>query len=205
MALELFDVARDALSQTGMPATAQTKISLMIMTAKNVNALFLGAVEFMPFVGPEQQLLHAQYFQEMESILLLTKVTRWATNPKIYMEALPIMAPIWNEWRSRFGLSGISALDPKGFYQGLALGHALLSKIRIAPVIPHSIEAADPYAIALRRIEQDNGRMIQSQITLLRSTAPAMPEDERDSLIEEKQELVNDVFNQFLRWLAQND
>lgn len=202
MALELFDKARDTLRQTGMTPVAQSKISLMIMTAKNVNTLFLSAVEFMPFVGPEQQLLHAQYFQEVESILLLSKVTRWAPFPRLYMEAMPIMAPIWNEWRSRYGMPGISAIDPKGFYQGLALGHALLSKIRIVPVIPPEIEANDPYAMALRRIEQDNGRMIQSQITLLRSTAPAMPEDERDGLIEEKQELVNEVFDHFLEWLA---
>lgn len=202
MALELFDRARDTLRQTGMTPVAQSKISLMIMTAKNVNALFLSAVEFMPFVGPEQQLLHAQYFQEVESILLLGKVTRWAPFPRLYMEAMPIMAPIWNEWRSRYGMPGISAIDPKGFYQGLALGHALLSKIRIVPVIPPEMEANDPYAMALRRIEQDNGRMIQSQITLLRSTAPAMAEDERDGLIEEKQELVNAVFDRFLEWLA---
>ncbi len=202
MALELYDVARDALRKTGMTPSAQSKISLMIMTAKNVNALFLGAVEFMPFVGTEQQLLHAQYFQEMESILLLSKVTRWTTDPRIYMESMPILAPIWNEWRSRCGLSGISALDPKGFYQGLALGHALLSRIRVVPVIPPDIDATDPYAVALRRIEQDNGRMIQSQIVLLRSTAAAMPEDERDTLIEEKQDLVNEVFSNFLQWLA---
>lgn len=204
MALELFDNARDTLRQTGMTPVAQSKISLMIMTAKNVNTLFLGAVEFMPFVGTEQQLLHAQYFQEVESMLLLGKVTRWAPDPRIYMEAVPIMAPIWNEWRPRYGMPGISAIDPKGFYQGLALGHALLSKIRIVPVIPPEIEPNDPYAMALRRIEQDNGRMIQSQIILLRTTAPSLPEEERDSLIEEKQDLVSDVFDRFLEWLAKS-
>lgn len=204
MPLELYDIARDALRKTGITPEAQTKISLLIMTAKNINALFLGAVEFMPFAGPEQQLLHAQYFQEMESILLLSKVTRWTTDPQIYMESMPILAPIWNEWRSRCGLSGISALDPRGFYQGLALGHALLSKIRMVPVIPPDIGVADPYAMALHRIEQDNGRMIQSQIALLRTTAPAMAEDERDSLIEEKQELVNAAFDKFLEWLAKS-
>ena len=195
MALELFDSARDALRKTGLTPQVQTKISLLVMTAKNVNALFLGAVELQPFVGPEQQLLHAQYFQEMESILLLTKVTRWAAGPHVYMESMPIVAPIWNEWRSRFGFAGASALDPKGFYQGLALGHALLSKIRVAPVIPEEIDPSDPYAMALRRIEQDNGRMIQTQITLLRTTAPVLPDDERDSLIEEKQDLVSHTFN----------
>lgn len=204
MALELYDIAREAMRKSGMTPMVQTKISLMLMAAKNVNALFLGAVEFLPFVGPEQQLLHAQYFQEMESILLLTKVTHWAPDPRIYIESMPILAPIWGEWRRRFALSGISALDPKGFYQGLALGHALLSKIRVVPVIPSDIEATDPYAMALRRIEQDNGRMIQSQIALLRTNAPGMLEEERDSLIEEKQDLVNEVFDQFLRWLAKS-
>jgi hypothetical protein len=201
MELELFDGVRDRLQKTGFTPIVQTKISLFITAAKNANALFLSAVELRPFIGAEQQLLHSQYFQEMESILLLAKVTRWVSDPSVYTESINIAAPLWNEWRLKLGFFGLSAFDPRTFYQGLAMGHALLSQIKISPIIPADADPADPYVTALRRIEQDNARMIQTQINLLRTVAPALPAEEREELIEEKQEMIKRAFINFLQWL----
>ncbi len=201
MELQLFDAVRDRLQQTGFTPTVQTKISLFITAAKNANALFLSAVELRPFIGAEHQLLHSQYFQEMESILLLAKVTRWVTDPRVYTESITIAAPLWNEWRLKLGFFGLTALDPRAFYQGLALGHALLSQLKMSPIIPGDADPADPYVTALRRIEQDNARMIQTQINLLRTVAPALPVEEREELIEERQEIIKQTFINFLQWL----
>ncbi|MGE5385722.1 MAG: hypothetical protein ACM3SV_07530 [Betaproteobacteria bacterium] len=204
MELELFDEVRDRLQQTGFTPTMQTKISLFITAAKNANALFLSAVELRPFIGAEHQLLHSQYFQEMESILLLAKVTRWVSDPRVYTESVTIAAPLWNEWRLKLGFFGLSALDPRAFYQGLALGHALLSQLKMSPIIPGDADPADPYVTALRRIEADNARMIQTQINLLRTVAPALPSEEREALIEEKQETIKHTFINFLQWLLKD-
>lgn len=204
MKIETYDAVRDIIAQKGFTPDMQTKISLLLTAAKNANALFLGAVEFRPFLGLEQQFLHTQYFQEMESLLLLTKVTRWSSDPRIYTDALKYTGPIWAEWRGISGPFGIGHLNPLGFYQGLALGHAMLSQFRLTPIIPVDADQADPYVLALRSIEQDNARMIQTQIALLRSASPEMTPDERETLIEEKQESVRQTFLSFLTWLAES-
>lgn len=202
MEIENYDAVRDHIAQTGFTSALQTKISLFLTNAKYANALFLGAVEFRPFVGLEQQFLHTQYFQEMESALLLGKVTRWVSDPLIYQEGLACTAGIWHEWQEIAGPFGLGHLNPQGFYEGLALGHALLSQLRITPIIPGNIEGANPYATALRRIEQDNARMLQTQILLLRAAAPSMLTDERELLVESKQESVRLTFVKFLNWLC---
>lgn len=204
MKIETYDAVRDVIAQNGFTSDMQTKISLLLTAAKNANALFLGAVEFRPFLGLEQQFMHTQYFQEMESLLLLTKVTRWSSDPRIYTDALKYSAPIWAEWRAISGPFGVGHLNPLGFYQGLALGHAMLSQLRLTPIIPADAAQADPYVIALRRIEQDNARMMQTQIALLRNTSPDISPDEREALIEEKQEIVRQTFLKFLNWLAES-
>ncbi len=204
MKVEIYDAVRDIIAQKGFTSELQTKISLFLTASKNANALFLGAVEFRPFLALEQQFLHTQYFQEMESLLLLTKVTRWSSDPRIYSEALNYTAPLWAEWRAISGPFGVGHLNPLGFYQALALGHAMLSQVRLTPIIPVDADNADPYVIALRRIDQDNARMIQTQIALLRSSAPHVPAEERETLIEDKQESVRKTFLKFLGWLTEN-
>ena len=203
MKIEIYDAVRDVIAQNGFTPEMQTKISLFLTATKNANALFLGAVEFRPFLGLEQQFLHTQYFQEMESLLLLTKVTRWSSDPRLYTEALNYTAPLWAEWRAISGPFGIGHLNPLGFYQALALGHAMLSQVRLTPIIPVDADKADPYVIALRRIEQDNARMIQTQISLLRTSAPQVPREDCESLIDEKQEAVRQTFLKFLGWLKE--
>ena len=204
MALEFYDPVRKLIEETGFTPELQSKISLFLSTAKNANALFLGTVEFRPFIGIEQQLLHTQYFQELESVMLLSKVTHWANDPRIFTEAVNIAAPIISEWRSIAGFFGMGYLEPEGYYRGLALGHALLSQLRLSPIIPLNANPADPYIAALRRIEQDDARIIQTQITLLRSGAPDLSPDTCESLIEAEQDTIRACFLKFLQWLTES-
>jgi hypothetical protein len=60
----------------------------------------------------------------------------------------------------------------------------------------------DPFVAALRRIEQESGRMIQAQIRLLKDGVSPLPFDERERLIQDKQEAVDEAFRWFLEWLA---
>jgi len=57
--------------------------------------------------------------------------------------------------------------------------------------------------VALQRIEQENGRMLQTQIRLLKSIGTDIAPAEREALVEQDQELVDGVFNEFLAWLAE--
>jgi len=202
MELENYDAARAAIARNGFTPEIQTKISLFLTAAKNAHALFLGAFELRPFVGVEQQLLHTQYFHEMEAVLLLSKVTRWTTDPSIYTEAITLTAPIWKDWPVVSGFFGMPNLDPEGYYRGLALGHGLLSQLRLAPVIPSDANEADHFVIAMRRIELDNARMQQTQMNLLRTASTELPFERREAMIEEKQAEIQVAFARFLDWLS---
>ena len=84
----------------------------------------------------------------------------------------------------------------------LAFGHALLARVRLAPVMPAAVDELDPFVVALRRIEQENGRMIQAQIRLLKDGASPLPVEERTRLIEDEQSVVDGAFGRFLESLC---
>ncbi len=201
MKVDAYDAAREVIGRLGFCPPVQTKITLFVCAAKNTNALFLASAEMQPFTTVAHQLLHTQYFHEVESVLLLTRITRWVVDPALYARALAITAPIWDGAWSRLPFPG-AAVDSRAFYRGLALGHALLSGIRLTPVIPANAHETSPFAVALRRIERDDARMLQTQIQLLRAVSPELPLDEREGIIEERQRVVEGSFSAFLSWLC---
>lgn len=56
--------------------------------------------------------------------------------------------------------------------------------------------------VAMRRIEQENGRMIQAQIRLLKDVPSPLSIEQRERLIEAEQATVNAAFGRFLEWLG---
>jgi hypothetical protein len=93
-------------------------------------------------------------------------------------------------------------MDVKSAYAALALGHALLGRVRLTPAIPENVDDLDPFVTALRRIEQENGRMIQTQIRLLKDAAIPLDVSERECIVAEQQSAVDSVFLKFLDWLG---
>jgi hypothetical protein len=59
-----------------------------------------------------------------------------------------------------------------------------------------------PFVVALQRIEQENGRMLQTQIRLLKEACTELPVERREAVVEEKSQLVEAAFARFLAWLA---
>jgi hypothetical protein len=129
-------------------------------------------------------------------------VTRWSSNPLIYFEAAALVEPLWREW---LGMQSPLGTLPHGqaSYRALAFGHALLARVRLAPVIPANADEADPFVLALRRIEQENGRMIQAQIRLLKESLIDLPPAERARIVEDEQLVVDAAFARFLSRLAE--
>ena len=197
----LYDRARDAIAASGFDRDTQTRIALFVGTVKSLNAALLAAAEMLPSNSVAYPFMHGQYFRETEFASLLWRVTRWSTNPQIYWEASAIAAPLWNEWWRIQGPIG-TLLDPTSAYRGLALGHALFACLRFAPVMPRAVDELDPFVVALRRIEQENGRMIQAQIRLLKEMPIALPLPEREQIVEEERNTVDEMFARFLAWLA---
>jgi len=198
---ELFDRARDAIAARGFDADTQTKIALFVGAAKNANVALLATAEWLPANGIAYPFMHGQYFREAEFASLLARVTRWSPNPQIYSQALALVRPLWQEWWRIQGTLG-TVLDPRAAYRGFAFGHALLARVRLTPVIPASANELDPFVAAIRRIEQENGRMIQAQIRLLKDMPVAIALEERERMVEQEQAVVDAAFTQFLEWLA---
>jgi hypothetical protein len=198
---EHYDRARAAIAAQGFGADMQTRISLFVGAAKSVNAAILGAVELQPRITAAYPFVHGQYFRELEFAALLARVTRWSANWTIYMQASQLTAPLWAQWL-QIQLSPRAGLDGRAGYAALALGHALLARIRTAPLIPDGTDEMDPFVAALRRIEQESGRMIQAQIRLLKDGTRQLPLDERERIIQDRQDAVDKAFRDFLEWLA---
>ncbi len=196
-----YDKARATIAVRGFDADVQTKISLFVGAAKAVNAAILGAVELQPKVTIAYPFVHGQYFREVEFAALLARVTRWSANWAIYAQGSRLTASLWTQWWQVQVPLG-PALDPRAAYSALALGHALLARVRVAPLIPDNTNELQPFVAALRRIEQEAGRMIQAQIRLLKDGASPLPLAEREQIIEAKQGAVDDAFVGFLQWLA---
>jgi hypothetical protein len=205
MTPELFDAARLRLERTGFDRDAQTKIALFLNAAKTANATFLGAAQLLPVGDLVMQFLQAQQFREIEFTALLSRVTRWSMSPLVYGATAPIVAPLWPHWWSTAsgpGATGIAGAAEQ-VYSGLAFGHALLAHVRLTPVIPRNAEPVDAFVVALQRIEQENGRMLQTQIRLLKEACTELPVARREAIVEEKSQRVEDAFTRFLGWLAE--
>jgi len=202
--LALYDRARSAIATRGFDSDTQTKIALFLGAAKNVNAAILAAVELQPLVTVAYPFIHGQYFRELEFASLLARVTRWSANAALYGEGASIVAPLWAEWwRTQVPVGALPGAEAP--YAALALGHALLARVRLAPVIADGVDDLEPFVVAIRRIERENGRMIQAQIRLLKEAPSPLTLEQREGLIEAEQAAVDTAFELFLRWLAADD
>jgi hypothetical protein len=196
-----YDQARDRIAAAGFSPEIQSKIALFLTTAKNGNLFFHAQLQWMPNLGVVQQFLISQSARELEAVTLLARTTQWSQNPLLAADAGRIAAPLAMAWAEVMAPPG-PVFNPQAAYRGLSLGHAQLARIRFLPVIPEHADPADPFVVVLNRIEQENGRMLQTQIRLLKSVGLEIPLEEREALVEQDQELVDGVFNEFLAWLA---
>lgn len=197
----LYDQARDRIAAGGLTPEIQTKISLVLCAVDNANLLFQNQAQWHPAAGLAQQFFISQTFRELEGVTLLIRTTQWTANPLLFFHAQRIVFPLLMAWCETLQLPG-PMLDQAAFYRGISLGHAQFSRMRLLPIIPDNIDPLIPYAVALQRIEQENGRMLQTQIRLLKYVGTELPLEQREALIESDQEIVDGVFNAFLTWLC---
>jgi hypothetical protein len=197
----LYDEARDRIAAAGFTPAIQTKIALVLSTAKSGNLMFNASLQWMPKLGLAKQFIISQSSRELEAITLLASTTIWDRDVALVFDAGRITAPLMMAWGQIMMPPG-PAFSPPAGYRGLSLGHAQLARLRLTPVIPDNLDPLDPFAIVVQRIEQENGRMLQTQIRLLKSIGTETALDQREALVEKDQALVDAVVSQFLAWLA---
>ena len=175
----LYDRARERITGDGFTPEIQTKITLFLCAAKNGSLMFHAGVQWTPRLNLVQQFILSQYSRELEAVTLLSKTTQWSADPMLAAEAARIAAPLGMAW-ARLLLPPGPVLNPRSAYRGISLGHAQLARIRLLAVLPEGAEALDPFVVALQRIEQENGRMLQTQIRLLKAIETDIPIEERE-------------------------
>jgi hypothetical protein len=202
MSVEAYDRARQAIARRReFDADAQTRIATLVGASKGVNAAFLGALAMVPSMSVAQAFIHSQYFREVEFASLFARATRWSSDPAVYAQANLIVAPLWQAlWSLQWPAGPL--LDERAHFQALALGHALLARVRLTPLIPPDADEADAFVVALRRLDQENGRLIQSQIRLIKDAPFTLDEAEREAVLQSEQARVDAVFEAFLASLA---
>jgi len=201
MRLEAYDRVRARIAAEGFTPELQTRIAHFVAATKAVNLPFLTLAALGPAEGLAWQALASQVFREGEALTLMTRVTRWSPDPRVWAEAAALAAPLWRE-AARAGLGPPPARRDAIGLDALAFGHALLATVRLAPLVPAGEIALTPFAVALLRIEQENGRLLQTQIRLLKDGYAAVPLPARENAVAGKAALVEAAFDRFLGSLA---
>jgi hypothetical protein len=196
----LYDSARDRIAAEGLTADVQSKVSLILCAVKNANLLFQNQAQWLPALGVAQQFFVSQAFRESEMVTLLARTTLWTPDISLFIQAQRIVFPLLAAWGEVMRFPG-PLCDTRAFFRGVSLGHAQLARIRMTPIFPDKLDLFTPYAITLQRIEQENGRMLQTQIRLLKCVGTELSLEEREAMIGKDQEIVDGVFNAFLAWL----
>ena len=179
----------------------QTRISCFLIGIKQANAAVLSRVEFQPMAWEPFALLHGQLCREIETIGLLQRVTEWSMNPAVYMQAA------WSNLRDVADLQFIRflvapfALDV-GLYRYLALSHALFAHLRFIPVLPLDIPLDHRFLAFLRTLETLHGQQLQAQIALLRTLPIPLSAGERERIVGEESQRVQEVFRRFAEELT---
>ena len=202
--VELFDQARDRIAKRGFTPAIQAKVALVLTAAKSGNLAFHAVMQWVPALGLAQQFVITQAARELEAITLLARSTHWGAAAPLAAQAWRMTAPLAAAWGRVMQAPG-PLFSPSAVYAGLSLGHAQFARIRLAPIVPEDAGPPTPFVMALARIEQENGRMLQTQIRLLKALAGDVPAEEREALLEADQALVDGVMTEFLRWLAMPD
>ena len=198
----LYDKARDQLAVSGFTPEIQSRIAFVLWAVKNGNLLFQSQAQWLPNLGVTQQFFITQASRELEAITLLGRTTQWSNDSRIAFEAQRLVSPLVTAWSKVLQFPGI-LFNPPAVYRGISLGHAQLAHIRLLPIIPDNVQPLMPFVVALQRIEQENARMLQTQIHLLKHLGSDLPLDEREAFLEQDQMMVDSVFSNFLVWLAQ--
>jgi hypothetical protein len=137
--------------------------------------------------------LNSQLYRESEIVSLLLRATLWAPDPELLF-----LLPSWEvAWLPR-PTEGVTDRAQAFIIDMAALGHALHAVIRPAALLPESAPMLDPFALALRKIELESGRLMQAQSTFLKSADLLPLRNAVSTAIESRHEQVRKLWDDML-------
>jgi hypothetical protein len=146
-----------------VPPHQQTRVAAFLISAHGALARQFAFALPMQLESAWQTELNAQLYRESEIVSLVMRATTWV--PDL---ALGYMAASWEAaWfpRPSEGITDRTLATAAGL---ATLAHAVHAGTRPAALLPVEVDANDPFAMALRRIEFESGRLLQAQIILLK-------------------------------------
>ena len=168
-------------SERRVPPRQQTRVAAFLISAHGALARQFAFTLPMKFESAWQTELNAQLYRETEIISLLLRATSWVLDL-----ALGYMAASWETAWFPAPIEGIPDRT-LAVAAGLAtLAHAVHAGIQPAALLPVEANANDPFVMALRRIEFENGRLLQAQILCLKGPELAPFRDAVSSALERR-------------------
>ncbi|MCP3467658.1 MULTISPECIES: hypothetical protein [unclassified Bradyrhizobium] len=177
-----------------VPPHQQTRVAAFLISAHGALARQSAFTLPTKLESAWQTELNTQLFRETEIVSLLMRATSWAPDPGLgYMtvawESAWFPAPVYeiSDW-------------PLAVAAGLAtLAHAVHAAIRPAALLPVEANSEDPFAMALRRIEFESGRLLQAQILSLKGPDLVPFRDAVNSALERRHTEVRKLWREMLQ------
>lgn len=151
-------------SRNCVPPRQQTRAAAFLISAHGALARQFAFTLPMKLTSAWQTELNAQVYREAEIVSLLLRATSWV--PDL---ALTCMVASWETAWLPSPLEGIPDRTLATATDLATLAHAVHAKIRPAALLPTEANSNDPFVMALRRIEFENGRLLQAQTVFLKS------------------------------------
>lgn len=148
-----------------VPPRQQTRAAAFLISAHGALARQFACTLPMKLASAWQTELNAQVYREAEIISLLLRATSWV--PDL---ALAYMATSWETAWLPAPIEGIPDRTLAAATGLATFAHAVHARIRPAALLPVEANSNDPFVLALRRIEFENGRLLQAQILFLKSS-----------------------------------
>jgi hypothetical protein len=150
-------------SEGHVPPRQQTRVAAFLISAHGALARQFAFALPVKFESAWQTELNAQFYRESEIVSLLLRATTWVPD-----FAVGYLAASWEAvWLPR----PVDGIEDQSLALAVDLAtraHAVHAGIRPAALLPAEVNAHDPFAMALRRVEFESSRLLQAQIMLLK-------------------------------------
>ncbi|SFH68007.1 hypothetical protein [Bradyrhizobium sp. Gha] len=177
-----------------IPPHQQTRVAAFLISAHGALARQSALTVPATLESGWQTELNTQLFRETEIVSLLIRATSWAPDPGLGYMAVG--------WESAWYPAPVHDIPdwPLAMAAGLAtLAHAVHAAIRPAALLPTAANPDDPFVMALRHIEFESGRMLQTQIIVLKSSTLQPHRDAINSALERRHREVRKLWHDMLR------
>ena len=176
-----------------VPARQQTRLSAFLLSAHSAQARQLAVALPWGLKDGWQVELHSQYCREIEILSLIGRSTTWVADPM-----LTFMMWHWETaWLPR-PAQGVTDQSLAVLIDLAAFSHAVHSVIRPAALLPEFEPHNNPFALAMKRVEFESGRLMHAQIVFLKSPQLVPVRDAVSAAVERRHSQVRELWDAML-------